>query len=46
MTKRNGGILSLNLRDKIHFIVKLGALKELHFLSLINNNNYFALGEV
>ena len=46
MTKRNGDSLSLNLRDKINLMVKPGVLKELHFLSLISNNNYFALGAV
>jgi len=45
MTKRSGDSLSLNLRDKIHHMVKTGVLKELNFLSLINNN-CFALGAV
>jgi len=46
MTKRNGGSFSLNLRDKINLMVKPGVLKELHFLSLINNDNYFAFRAV
>jgi len=34
MTKRNGDSLSLNIRDKIHLMVKPGVFKELHFFIL------------